>query len=49
MLEKKIRRLNKLAIEIDRWCYAIHPSGWDEVNKNKIAEYKQLAKEIGAA
>lgn len=46
-LEKKIAKLNKLAIEIDRWCNATHPSAWQELNKNRIAEYKKLASEIG--
>ena len=46
-LEKKIRRLNKLAREIDENCNATHPTIWNEMNKMELVEYKKLVDEIG--
>ena len=49
ILDRKIHSLNKLAVEIDEWCHTTHPSAWNELNKDRIKEYKRLAKEIGTA
>ena len=44
--EKKLKRLNKLALEIDAWCHAMHPSGWGHANGKRLADYKRLAKKL---
>lgn len=42
-----VRRLNKLAAEIDEWCMALHPSAWDNPEQPVVGlceKYKELAK-----
>ena len=39
-----VRRLNKLAAEIDEWCATTHPSGWPHVVGTQMDEWRELAK-----
>ena len=40
--EKWIRRINKLAIDMDETENSTHPSVWPELLANEIAEFKRL-------
>ena len=42
--ERRLARMNKLAMEIDNWCDNIHPTAWREHNFAMMEEYKFLAR-----
>lgn len=38
-----VRKLNRLAAEMDRDCEGVHPSAWAELTKDKREKWHRLA------
>lgn len=43
--EEWVRRLNKMAREMDDACDGVHPTAWSEITGKTLAAWKKLSKE----
>ena len=43
--EEWVRRLNKMAREMDDACEGVHPTAWADITGKTLAAWKKLVKE----